>query len=96
MGLKYCYVRLHSVSRLMPTYQSTSQFEHGRSESTGILLVNLGTPEEPTSPAVRRFLKQFLSDPRVIEYPRWLWWLILNGVILRIRPTRSATAYRKI
>ena len=96
MGLKYCYVRLQSVSRLMPTYQSTPQFEHGRSESTGILLVNLGTPEEPTSPAVRRFLKEFLSDPRVIEYPRWLWWLILNGIILRIRPSRSAAAYRKI
>ncbi|MBT8088597.1 MAG: ferrochelatase [Gammaproteobacteria bacterium] len=80
----------------MPTYQSTPDFEHGRAESTGILLVNLGTPEEPTSSAVRRFLKQFLSDPRVIEYPRWLWWLILNGVILRIRPSRSAAAYRKI
>ncbi|MDH3490510.1 MAG: ferrochelatase [Gammaproteobacteria bacterium] len=80
----------------MPTYQSTPDFEHGQSESTGILLVNLGTPEEPTSSAVRRFLKQFLSDPRVIEYPRWLWWLILNGVILRIRPSRSAAAYQKI
>ena len=80
----------------MPTYQSTPAFEHGASESIGILLVNLGTPEEPTSPAVRRFLKQFLSDPRVIEYPRWLWWLILNGIILRIRPSRSAEAYRKI
>ncbi|MGI9248143.1 MAG: ferrochelatase [Woeseiaceae bacterium] len=80
----------------MPTYQSSPEFEHGRSESTGILLVNLGTPEAPTSPAVRRFLKQFLSDPRVIEYPRWLWWLILNGIILRIRPSRSAAAYRKI
>jgi len=80
----------------MPTYQSTPDFEHGRSESTGVLLVNLGTPEEPTSSAVRRFLKQFLSDPRVIEYPRWLWWLILNGVILRVRPSRSAAAYQKI
>jgi len=80
----------------MPTYQSTADFEHGRPESTGILLVNLGTPEEPSSSAVRRFLKQFLSDPRVIEYPRWLWWLILNGVILRIRPSRSAAAYQKI
>ena len=80
----------------MPTYQSTPDFEHGQSESTGILLVNLGTPEEPTSSAVRRFLKPFLSDPRVIEYPRWLWWLILNGVILRIRPSRSAAAYQKI
>ena len=45
---------------------------------------------------MRRFLKQFLSDPRVVEYPRWLWWLILNGIILRIRPSRSAEAYQKI
>jgi ferrochelatase len=80
----------------MPTYQSTPAFAHGAAESIGVLLVNLGTPEEPTTGAVRRFLKQFLSDPRVIEYPRWLWWLILNGVILRIRPSRSAEAYRKI
>ncbi|MGI9234932.1 MAG: ferrochelatase [Woeseiaceae bacterium] len=80
----------------MPTYQSTPAFEHGASESVGVLLVNLGTPAAPTASAVRRFLKQFLSDPRVIEYPRWLWWLILNGIILRIRPSRSAAAYRKI
>lgn len=80
----------------MPTYQPTPEFEHGSSDSTGILLVNLGTPEAPTTAAVRRFLKPFLSDPRVIEYPRLLWWLILNGVILRIRPSRSAEAYRKI
>ena len=80
----------------MPTYESTPQFEHGRPEFTGILLVNLGTPETPTTGAVRRFLKQFLSDPRVVEYPRALWWLILNLVILRIRPRRSAEAYRKI
>ena len=58
--------------------------------------MNLGTPEEATASAVRRFLKQFLSDARVIEYPRWLWWLILNGIILRIRPSRSARAYQKI
>ena len=82
--------------RTMPTYQPTPEFEHGSSDSTGILLVNLGTPDAPTTTAVRRFLKQFLSDPRVIEYPRLLWWLILNGVILRIRPSRSAAAYREI
>jgi len=80
----------------MPTYQTTPEFEHGRAERVGILLVNLGTPTEPTASSVRRFLKQFLSDPRVVEYPRWLWWLILNGIILRIRPSRSAAAYRKI
>ena len=80
----------------MPKYQTTPQFEHGRVESTGVLLVNLGTPDAPTASAVRRFLKQFLWDPRVVEYPRWLWWLILNGIILRIRPSRSAAAYREI
>lgn len=80
----------------MPTYQKTPQFEHGQISSTGILVINLGTPEAPTTGAVRRFLRQFLSDPRVVEYPRLLWWLILNLVILVIRPARSAAAYRKI
>ena len=80
----------------MPTYQTTPQFEHGLPESTGVLVVNLGTPDAPTSGAVRRFLRKFLSDPRVVEYPRLLWWLILNLVILVIRPSRSAAAYRKI
>lgn len=80
----------------MPTYQATPKFEHGLVESTGVLVVNLGTPEAPTPSAVRRFLKPFLWDPRVVEYPRVLWWLILNLVILTIRPARSAAAYRKI
>jgi ferrochelatase len=61
-----------------------------------VVLVNLGTPEAPTASAVRRYLAEFLGDPRIVEQPRWLWWLILNGVILRIRPQRSARAYRKI
>ena len=61
-----------------------------------MLLVNLGTPAAPTAKAVRPYLAEFLGDPRVIEYPRWLWWLILHGVILRLRPARSAHAYGKI
>jgi protoporphyrin/coproporphyrin ferrochelatase len=61
-----------------------------------VLLINLGTPQAPDAASVRRYLAQFLADPRVIETPRWLWWLILNGVILRIRPPRSARAYAKI
>jgi ferrochelatase len=61
-----------------------------------VLLVNLGTPDAPTTAAVRRYLAQFLSDPRVIETPRWLWWPILHGVILRVRPARSAHAYSSI
>ncbi len=61
-----------------------------------VVLVNLGTPDAPTAPALRRYLGEFLADPRVIETPRWLWWLILHGVILRIRPARSARAYARI
>jgi ferrochelatase len=80
----------------MPTYHSSPPYEHGLPESLGVLLVNLGTPDAPTPSAVRRFLKDFLWDPRVVETPRALWWLILHGVILRIRPSRSARAYRKI
>lgn len=61
----------------------------------GVLLVNLGTPEAPTARALRPYLAEFLSDPRVIDYPRWLWWPILR-VILAIRPRRSAHAYARI
>ncbi|MES9857944.1 MAG: ferrochelatase [Sedimenticola sp.] len=64
--------------------------------STGILLTNLGTPDAATTRAVRRYLKEFLWDPRVVETPRWLWWLILNGIILKRRPKHSAAAYRKV
>ena len=62
----------------------------------GILLTNLGTPDAPETGAVRRYLKQFLSDPRIVELPRLLWWLILHGVILNIRPRRSAANYRTV
>jgi protoporphyrin/coproporphyrin ferrochelatase len=80
----------------MTDYIGQDDYSHGTADRLGILVVNLGTPEAPTSGAVRRFLRQFLWDPRVIEYPRALWWLILNFVILLIRPSRSAAAYRKI
>ena len=65
-------------------------------DATGILLVNLGTPDAPTKPALKQYLKEFLSDPRVVEAPRWLWNLALHGVILNIRPARSARAYAKV
>lgn len=65
-------------------------------EQVGILLVNLGTPDQPDTVSVRRYLAEFLSDPRIVESPRWLWKMILHGVILRIRPRRSAKAYRSI
>lgn len=77
-------------------YQSETHYEHGRPSRLGILLTNLGTPDAPTPKALRRYLREFLWDPRVVEFPRLLWWLILNGVILNIRPSRSAHAYAKI
>ncbi|WP_017930444.1 ferrochelatase [Robiginitomaculum antarcticum] len=63
---------------------------------TGLLLVNLGSPDAPTPKAVRRYLFQFLHDHRVIELTRWIWCFILHGIILRVRPARSAKAYAKI
>lgn len=71
-------------------------FNHGQPERTAVLLVNLGTPEAPTPTALRRYLREFLWDPRVVEIPRPLWWLILHGVILRTRPARSAAKYAAI
>ncbi len=62
----------------------------------GVLLVNLGTPDAPTTGAVRRYLKEFLSDPRVVEIPRLVWWPILNGIILNTRPRKSAHAYAQV
>jgi protoporphyrin/coproporphyrin ferrochelatase len=70
--------------------------QHGVLPRTGILLVNLGTPDAPTAQALRPYLKQFLSDPRVVELPRALWWLILNAVILNTRPKKSAAKYALI
>ena len=80
----------------MPSFKSIPDYEHESPESMGVLVVNLGTPDSPTSGAVRRYLKQFLWDRRVVEYPRVLWWLILNFIILLIRPSRSAHAYQQV
>jgi len=73
-----------------------SDFVHGGGDALGVLLVNLGTPDAPTPAALRRYLGEFLWDPRVVEIPRPLWWLILHGVILRTRPARSAKLYEKV
>ncbi len=70
--------------------------DHAEVPAIGILLANLGTPDAPTTPALRRYLKEFLWDPRVVEVPRWQWWLILNGIILNTRPKNSAELYRKV
>ncbi|RAP58176.1 ferrochelatase [Oleiagrimonas sp. MCCC 1A03011] len=77
-------------------YTGLAGYRHDSLPAAGVLLVNLGTPEAPTAKAVRPYLAEFLGDPRVIEYPRWLWMPILHGVILRVRPPRSAEAYAKI
>lgn len=71
-------------------------FSHGQTPQVGVLVVNLGTPEAPTPAALRRYLNQFLSDPRVVEIPRLLWWLILHGIVLRTRPAKSAAKYASI
>lgn len=63
---------------------------------TAVMLVNLGTPEAPTAGAVRRYLREFLMDPRVIEAPKLIWWFILNGPILTFRPRKVAKAYASI
>lgn len=71
-------------------------FVHGQAPRIGILLTNLGTPDAPTAPAVRRYLAEFLSDRRVVEIPPLIWKLILHGIILRTRPAKSAKKYASI
>ena len=80
----------------MPRFAPEPAHNHDQPLRTGVLLVNLGTPDAPTAPALRRYLKQFLSDPRVVEIPRPVWWLILNGIILNVRPKKSAEKYASI
>ena len=80
----------------MAKVKSDKTFFHGKSESTGVLLINLGTPQEPTKSSVRRFLKQFLSDGRVIEIPKLVWLPILYAFILPRRPEASARNYKKV
>jgi ferrochelatase len=71
-------------------------YRHGTPSQTGILLINLGTPEAPTAEALRPYLKQFLSNQRVVEMPSWLWWPILNIIILNTRPKESAKKYAQV
>ncbi|MBV8645798.1 ferrochelatase [Paludibacterium sp.] len=71
-------------------------FRHDFQPRTGVLLLNLGTPDAPTPAALRRYLREFLSDRRVIEIPRWLWCPLLNLVILTVRPRQSAQKYARI
>jgi|TARA_B110000438_G_scaffold301220_1_gene355566 ferrochelatase len=80
----------------MSSFIGEKNYEHGSSDKTGILLTNLGTPDAPTAKAVKPYLLEFLSDPRVIELPKFIWQIILRGIILLIRPRRSAKIYSSI
>lgn len=80
----------------MTRYSSASHFDHAAPARTALLLVQLGTPDAPTPAAVRRYLREFLSDPRVVELPRGLWLPILHGLVLRLRPAQSARKYASI
>lgn len=77
-------------------FRKEPQHSHQAVARTAIVFINLGTPEAPTASAVRPYLRQFLSDPRVVEIPKALWWLILNGIILPFRSGKSAEKYASI
>ena len=79
-----------------PAFKSEPSFTHGQAPRTAVLLCNLGTPDAPTSSAVRRYLAEFLGDHRVVEIPRLIWMAILHGIILRVRPAKSAAKYASI
>jgi ferrochelatase len=82
------------------TFQKEPAFTHGQppanNATTAVLFCNLGTPDAPTAAALRTYLKQFLSDPRVVEIPRLVWWFILNLIIVPFRSTKSAKKYASI
>ncbi len=77
-------------------FRTEPTYTHGQSPKTTILYCNLGTPDAPTAPALRRYLAEFLGDGRVVEIPKPIWWLILHGIILRVRPAKSAAKYASI
>jgi len=77
-------------------FKSEPPYQHGSAPKTALLLCNLGTPDAPTASALRRYLAEFLADPRVVEIPRLLWLLILHGIILRVRPAKSAAKYASV
>ena len=71
-------------------------FEPNYQDKVGVLITNLGTPDNPDKKSLKRYLKQFLSDKRVVDYNRAIWYLILNAIILNIRPKKSAKLYKSI
>jgi ferrochelatase len=80
----------------MGRYRPEPPFRHGTASSPGVLLVNLGSPQAPTAPALRRYLREFLSDPRVVELPRAVWLPLLYTTVLTTRPRASAKRYAAI
>ena len=80
----------------MAKFIGNPDFKHGTKLRIGILLSNLGTPDKPQRKELRVYLKEFLSDPRVIETPKLIWQIILNGIILNTRPQKSAKNYQKV
>ena len=80
----------------MAYYKAEPPYQHGDQAKVGILLANLGTPDAPTADALRRYLAEFLGDHRVVEIPRVIWLAILHGIILRVRPAKSAAKYATI
>jgi len=80
----------------MAYYNQEPKYEHGDQLKVGILLANLGTPDAPTAQALRPYLRQFLSDTRIVEIPRVIWWFILNCIILVVRPKKSAEKYASV
>ena len=83
------------MAAVLPFHKEPA-YSHGQAPTTGILLCNLGTPDAPTTPAVRRYLREFLSDPRVVEIPQALWLPLLHGLILPLRSAKSAAKYAGI
>jgi protoporphyrin/coproporphyrin ferrochelatase len=84
------------MTLLKSPFSPEPPFQHGQTPRTAVLFCNLGTPDSPSTADVRRFLSEFLSDPRVVEIPRLIWMMILHGIILRLRPAKSAAKYATI
>ena len=80
----------------MSAFAGAENFKHDKQTRIGVMLVNLGTPDDTSVKSVRRYLDEFLSDPRVVEFPRFLWWLVMQVFILRFRPGKVAKAYKTV
>ena len=77
-------------------YDGEKDYKHGAKENLGILITNLGTPDKPRRKELQIYLKEFLSDSRVIEIPKFIWQIILRFIILNLRPQKSAKLYKSI